>query len=586
MNKGNNIRDGTESPYILLPANMDTKSIRVASEEKGKTDRLDKIRQDSPPFLHIDKNDTMENFVSNYLKRNKDPAHFRFFRVPVHVAGETAANLRELFKENPSEEMLDFIRQYEVKPSFKQEGNNKNRFSNYQIHHILNSKKMDTNQATRTPSAHRFNEAMIDWGQLTKFGISRDYLEKSGLLDNMLKGYKTDRLVPVRCNFGSAVLVTDARLSFRQSKEGPVVLAMHGMRREPELEKPYFGHVFSDEDRKNLKETGNMGRQAMISYPGSGEKIPCFVSIDKLTNEVVSIPASRAYIPDEVSGVKLSDFEKEQLREGKPILVEGMISKKGTEFDAVLQVNADKRGIQYTFPNSGQFNKESIGGVELTKKQLEDLTTGKAIFVEDMTTKKGEKTSSFVKLDVNGNPQYTRYNPDSPEGNREIYIPKEMNGTRLTHEDREELRAGKPVFIENMVNRKGEEFSCFVKVDTETGIPRYSNTPDGFNERPAFKVPQEVWGVTLNTTERAQLQDGKPVYVADMTGVNGQKFSCWLKVNERMGQLDYYNENPDRPRQNASQTAAKQSENGAVKETKKQEKAEKSQKPATKRKIS
>jgi hypothetical protein len=191
-----------------------------------------------------------------------------------------------------------------------------------------------------------------------------------------------------------------------------------------------------------------------------------------------------------------------------------------------------------------------------------------------------------VKLDGNGNPQYTRYNPDSPEGNREIYIPKEMNGVTLTHEDREDLRAGRPVFIADMVNRKGEEFSSFVKIDTETGIPRYSRTQDGFDERPAFKVPQEVWGVTLNTTERAQLQDGKALHVAGMTGMNGQKFDSWLKVNDRMGKLDYYNENPDRPRQNASQTAAKQSENGAVKESRKQEKPEKSRKPAAKRKIS
>lgn len=99
---------------------------------------------------------------------------------------------------------------------------------------------MDTNQATQTESARRFNEAMIDWDQLKQFGISRDYLEKSGLLDNMLKGYRTDRLVPVRCNFGSVVLVTDARLSFRQSKEGPVALAMHGIRRELEFENGYI----------------------------------------------------------------------------------------------------------------------------------------------------------------------------------------------------------------------------------------------------------------------------------------------------------------------------------------------------------
>ena len=412
----------------------------------------------------------------------------------------------------------------------------------------------NTNTATaETASNYRFNEAMINWDQLKDFGISRDFLKEKGLLDDLLKGYKTKTLIPVRCNFGSAVLKTDARLALQQSPTGQVVLAMHGMRKAPELNKPFYGHVFTEEDKKNLKETGNMGRQVLISFPGAEEKVPYLISIDKLTNDLCGVNAEKAYIPNEVCGVKLTDFEKSELREGKAIFVEGMTSKKGKEFSAHLQINAEIRGIEYIFPNSGPFNQEAIGGVELTKKQLEDLTTGKAIFVEDMKKRDGDTFSAFVKLDENGNPSYTRYNPDSPEGAREIYIPKEICGTRLTADDRDELRAGRPVFLKDMVNRKSEEFSSFVKVDLETGKISYSRTKDGFEEKPAYKIPYEIWGVSLKATERAQLQDGKTVYIADMTGYNGQKFSSWVKVNANQGRLDYYRENPEKPRQNARQ---------------------------------
>ena len=251
---------------------------------------------------------------------------------------------------------------------------------------------------------------MINWDQLKQFGISRDYLKERGLLDDMLKGYKTNRLVPVVLNLDSAVLRTDARLSFQQSKEGPVVLAMHGIRREPELNRPYFGYNFSDEDKKNLKETGNMGRQAMLAPGGKGEKVPYLVSIERMTNEIVAVRADRAFVPNEVSGVKLTDHEKETLREGKAIFVEGMTSaKSGKEFDAHLQINAERRGIEYIFSNDGQFNRESIGGVELTKKQLEDLHSGRAIFVEDMKRKDGEMFSSFIKLDANRQSNYRRF---------------------------------------------------------------------------------------------------------------------------------------------------------------------------------
>ena len=51
MNEDQKIRDDTstktktakQSPDILLLANTKTKSVRVASDEKGKTDRFDKI---------------------------------------------------------------------------------------------------------------------------------------------------------------------------------------------------------------------------------------------------------------------------------------------------------------------------------------------------------------------------------------------------------------------------------------------------------------------------------------------------------------------------------------------------------------
>ena len=594
-----NIRDGTAvqtvSSDILLLANTKTKSIRVASDEAGKTDRFDKINLETPPFLQINAINNVENFVSNYFRqgKDKDPTDFRLFRAPIADVKEAAPFLRELFKENPSKEIQDFVRRYEV----KQVSNNVNNqvSKNESINH-LKQNKMSTIEETKTMTApaanasqYRYNEALINWEQLKQCGLSRDYLEKRGLLDGMLKGYKTNELVPVRLNFGSAALATDARLSFRQAPDGQVALMMHGMRREPELNKPYFGHIFSDEDRKNLKETGNMGRTAMMLPQGGNEKIPYIISVDRLTNEVVGFPAEKAYIPDAVSGVKLSDYEKEQLREGKAIFVEGMTSKKGEDFNAHLQLNADRRGVEYIFPKDGQFNRESIGGVELTKKQLEDFNSGKAIFLEDMKKRNGETFSSFIKLDCNGNTQYTRYNPDSPEGAREIYIPKEICGAHLTHEDKETLRTGKPIFLYDMVNRKGEEFSSFVKIDTETGAIQYARTEDGFNEKPAYKVPHEVWGVALNTKERADLQDGRAIHIADMTGVNGQKFSSWMKVNERMGQLVFYPENPDKPRQSAGQSesvpaARQESKQQSDRDTKKQEKETK--KPASRRKIS
>ena len=395
---------------------------------------------------------------------------------------------------------------------------------------------------------YRYNESMINWEELKKFGLSREYFHERGLLDQMLRGYKTNQVVPISMNFGSAVLRTDARLSFQQSVGGPIVLGIHGIRQKPELDRPYFGHIFSEEDKKNLLETGNMGR--VVELKGrNGEYIPSFVSIDKLTNEIVAMKAENVFIPNEISGVKLTEQEQNDLREGKKIYVEGMIAKSGNEFDAHIQINAERRGIEYIFENDKLFNRQKLGGVELTQKQIEDLNAGKAIFVEGMQRKDGEVFSSYVKLDeATGRPAYTRYNPDSPEGAREIYIPNEINGVKITAEEQQQLREGKAIFLNDMVNRKGEEFSSFIKADLETGRLSYSRTPDGFEQREQFKVPDKVWDVELSRKQRADLQSGKAVLVEGIKGYDGKTISQYVKANFNQGRLDFYNENPDRKR--------------------------------------
>ena len=47
----------------------------------------------------------------------------------------------------------------------------------------------------------------------------------------------------------------------------------------------YKEHKFSDDDRKNLRETGTLGRVVDLVDRETGEIIPSFVSIDRKTNE-------------------------------------------------------------------------------------------------------------------------------------------------------------------------------------------------------------------------------------------------------------------------------------------------------------
>ncbi|MCS2725620.1 DUF3945 domain-containing protein [Bacteroides uniformis] len=516
----------------------------------GKYSTVPADKEHSNSFLKIDRYANMfENFIKNFWSQLKDPTRFGILSVKADTldSPEVKQAIEDLAAGKQTKAVEDFLKKYEIVPRDKE-----NQSINNQNQEEM-AKKNETQQqaapsdGTQQPK-YRYNESMINWEELKNFGLSREYLMERGLLDQMLRGYKTNQVVPISMNFGSAVLRTDARLSFQQSVGGPIVLGIHGIRQKPELDRPYFGHIFSDEDKKNLLETGNMGR--VVDLKGrNGEYISSFISIDKLTNEVVAMRAENAFIPREIKGVKLTEQEINDLREGKKVFIEGMISNNGKEFDAHIQVNAERRGIEYIFENDKLFNRQSLGGVELTKQQIEDLNAGKAIFVEGMERKDGELFSSYVKLDeATGRPSYTRYNPDSPEGAREIYIPNEIGGVKITAEEQQQLREGKVIFLNDMVNRKGEEFSSFIKADLETGRLSYSRTPDGFEQRAEFKIPEKVWDVKLTRNQRADLQSGKAVLVEGIKGYDGKTISQYVKANFNQGRLDFYNENPDRKR--------------------------------------
>ena len=561
-----NVRDDpqktqvTENPQmsdIVLVLDKMELLIQAVSEinKSGKYSTVPADKEHQNSFLKIDRYATFfENFLKNFWSQLKDPTHFGLFTMKEEEFDkpEVKQAIEDLAEGKKTKAVEEFLKKYEITPKNQTEQSINNQ----------NQEEMAKKNQTQQPvveandqqqnSQYRYNESMINWDQLKNFGISRDYLQEKGLLDSMLKGYKTNQLVPITMNFGSAVLRTDARLSLQQSNTGEVVLAIHGIRKQPELERPYFGHVFTDDDRKNLLETGNMGRVVELNGR-NGERIPSFISLDKLTNEVVAMRAENVYIPNEVKGVQLTDQEKNDLREGKKIYIEGMTAKSGNEFNAHIQVSAERRGIDFIFENDRIFNRTALGGVELTKQQIEDLNAGKAIFVEDMKRKDGELFSSYVKLDeATGRPAYTRYNPDSPEGAREIYIPKEIGGVKLTEQEVKDLREGRPIFLNDMVNNRGEEFSSFIKADLETGRLMYSTKPDDFAQRAKFDIPKEIFGAKLSGQQRADLQSGKAVLVEGMKGYDGKTISQYVKMNSNQSKLDFYNENPDRNR-NASQ---------------------------------
>lgn len=197
--------------------------------------------------------------------------------------------------------------------------------------------------------------------------------------------------------------------------DGTVSIIPHPIRREPNLDE-YRNIKFTPEDRENLQKTGNLGRVAEVVDPATGELVPSFISIDRLTNETVSVPVKAIRIPDEVKGVLLTKEQKEALAAGKGVYVEGMTAKSGKKFNATIQINADKRGLDFHFGGQKKSQRQEqtqtadgapkerrlrIGktllGAEVKPEYKAGWEQNKWVYIEGMTDKKGQKFNAYVR---------------------------------------------------------------------------------------------------------------------------------------------------------------------------------------------
>ncbi|MDL2141678.1 DUF3945 domain-containing protein [Flavobacterium tructae] len=379
--------DKEQSPQqfseILLVLDKEKKKIQAVKgiDAEGNLETVDPTKKNQNQFMRVDKQGNLfSNFFSNFISQLKNPTDFSFFKVTLDQADIKAKEMQKQV-ETPTPEGEKLMKEHEVK--IPEQG--------------------QTN-------AYRYQPEQIDWETLNNLGLGRERLAKLNILEPLLKGYKTNELVPVNINLGGAIIRTDARLSLQPNKEGEIVVAIHGIRKEPNLQFEFFGHSFSQLDKKNLQETGNMGRVVNLNNPNDkNETIPSIISIDRMTNEIVALRTDFIKIPDNIKGVVLNEEQKQTLMEGRPLYLEGMISNKGTSFNAELQYNADKRGIEYNFdrnPSVEQSQENQQGqphevsktfrGKELDDEQYQKFKEGQTVYVSGLEDKKGQSYNGYI----------------------------------------------------------------------------------------------------------------------------------------------------------------------------------------------
>ena len=408
----------------------------------------------------------LEAFLSNFIRQCKNPSSFGFFRVPADrydtvgtvigdLAKDPVANA-EMLKNNvvdvsamaQSEGQTAETAQQPEQPQQSAAGEPKNE-----------QQTNDNAQAPEKEVRHSaIDESKIDWANLKeKWGIDRDELEKSGDLKEMLYNRKS-KLVTVTPTFAGEKFPIDARLSFRTDPEGNVKVVPHFIHREPKLDQEYEGYKFSKEEKATLRETGNLGKVVELTGK-NGEKVPSFVSIDRLTNEVVSVPVKDVFIRDTIGQTKLTTAEIMQLKDGKALPPKEISDKNGKTYNVVLQVSADRKGVEFVpgaarrmeqkeqqQQSNGQQQSSWLtkdgqikpitkwAGVPMTPQQQADYVAGKVVEMTNMVDKQGQPCTVYLQFNPNKQRPTTSLNDPRVKVAEESRTQKAVNNDGLTNE--------------------------------------------------------------------------------------------------------------------------------------------------------
>lgn len=408
-------------------------SVLAGYDKNGNLQMAEPKDSQQASFLQFNSDEGMfKSFMINFLRQFNDPMRFGLYKVVADNVEQGVIALAQRLQERHKPENKADLESCQVK------------FEDY-----LPVQK----------NATAIDPEKVDWKTFQSIGLTREQLEQNGMMDALLNWRKTD-LTTIGIPLGNTTIYTEARLALRTDDSGNIGLAIHPIRKEPKLDYPYMGHTFTPEEKEQLLQTGNLGKTIEIT-PREGAPFAAYVSIDPQTNELVSLRADRVLVPQEIKGVTLTDDQHRQLSEGKAVLVQGMTARNGKKFDATLQINAEKKGIEFIFDPSKTFSERkemnqnarqgvpyTLCGLELSEKQREALEGGRTLYLRNMTDRYGQTFNAYVKMDKEGNrPRFYKRNPDqveavAEENKTQVAVNNEGKTNEATKDVKEPLKSG------------------------------------------------------------------------------------------------------------------------------------------------
>ena len=473
---------------VLVVRDEKTGEISVVAglSRDGTPKRAPAKAENTPDFLRFDRNsDLMDSFFRNFFRQCKEPSRFGFYRIAADQVENLLGVMKELLKDpEANKEILSAHKvdtsNYE-KEAKQSEGQAKETASsddasktqaNAEKENVsseqTNEKKNDMEQkpeqtATeqQAQTAPGVKQNLISGNDVNlqelgaKYGIDFNSMNEKDM--KALLNYGKTGLVIVKPTFGGEQIEIQARLSFRKDDNDQLQLVPHFVRNEPKLDVAYKGYTFTPEDKKNLLQNGNLGKVVDFPDKNTGELRPHFISIDRLTNEIVDIPTNKVRIPDTIGKTPITKDDKRVLYSGIPLRKEIELAN-GRKFTPLLQVNVEQRGVEFVPGSTRQAQGQKQNG---DKKQTADKQEQKS---------EGDAGGQKKQQDPNH-----WLNEDGTIRRLNTYFKKE-----LTEQQKDDYVAGKTIEIKEVPNKNGSgTYTAYVKFDFDKMQPRsYRNNPD------------------------------------------------------------------------------------------------------------
>lgn len=218
------------------------------------------------------------------------------------------------------------------------------------------------------PAITLFQAGEVPQKVLASLGLNTEELTRSGQLQKLLSGEKTDLLpMQVAGKEGQEPVKFEGKMVLHREADGTATLKLELPQEKLVIPNEIGGQPFTPEQRQRLEAEGNAGLMRGLKDE-QGREFNGYVAVDKAMNKVVVLPENKVTLHDTVAGVKLTPEQSHDLREGKVVALANMASGNGGQkFDGTVQVNAAKACIEVK-PAAHELAQRQAPKVEQTVK--------------------------------------------------------------------------------------------------------------------------------------------------------------------------------------------------------------------------